>query len=396
MISAHQLPDVDANVLDTLQFEYGYAVVSSADNTYGLVDRDGRWVVAPDWLYLTCVSENFFIAENMQHRWGAINIEGSTLVEFLSVAEWNQSALFKHADPYEIIEPEEAESARMNMVETIKNVRNVRYRERIKKALGACKDSLAAMEGILEPHTSEFDLRQSGVWGRRVRLLRGKTTGFHRPSEGEVGYIGCCYPVSLDIFELSTEAPVNSLESCSQAAVGIPWCDLELLEDNANVSEARETVAGFKLKDATSLVSGSLRVIRDLLACVLGFLFVWLCVGLPGIGLNIIVNAIHKHDTIGPIIGVLCGVYIVVLLIKIVTNIIRNKSEYAVYALAQAYHDGVSFFVWNLGGFLIWLGIVLTYKGVANDWFALVWEVIAIGGILFMFKRLYSTNSSLV
>ncbi len=62
--------------------------------------------------------------------------------------------------------------------------------------------------------------------GKPSTEARDKTDGLLQPRTAETGRIGCYYPVSLSIFDLSTEAPVHGLPTQPDAAIGIPWRDL--------------------------------------------------------------------------------------------------------------------------------------------------------------------------
>ena len=115
------------------------------------------------------------------------------------------------------------------MIETIAAIWKQGFREKIRTAVEAALHkggSLAGLEGLFDDDTSERDLREGGVWGLPVTLLRSKTHGLLRPQAGGSGRIACYYPVGLSTFGLEVEAPISDLPSCPEASVGIPWRDL--------------------------------------------------------------------------------------------------------------------------------------------------------------------------
>lgn len=88
------------------------------------------------------------------------------------------------------------------------------------------QDSLASLEGVFDSNALTRDLEEAGVWFMPIRLLRDKSESLLHPKAGETGRIFAEYPVSLSIFDLSVEAPVEGLASAPQAIVGVQWRDL--------------------------------------------------------------------------------------------------------------------------------------------------------------------------
>jgi hypothetical protein len=96
---------------------------------------------------------------------------------------------------------------------------------RLKVKAALCDTSLASLMNCFDQTMGEKELRKSGIWGRKVVVLTDYK-GFIAIVPGQVGYIGCAYPVSLSMFELSIEAPVTFTISGQDLCRGIPWGDL--------------------------------------------------------------------------------------------------------------------------------------------------------------------------
>ncbi|OGR17968.1 MAG: hypothetical protein A2X81_15110 [Desulfobacterales bacterium GWB2_56_26] len=230
---------------DVWAFHYGTAVVQQAGNSlWGLIDKTGQWVLRPEWVSLERWSKHIIVAEDAELRWGAINDQGKFIVEFRSVEEWMiHPEVVKRLEGYEIGDSwsEDTETGkRRTLVKAIAEISKIDFRKKARRALLDCSTSLVGLEGVFDADTSERDLIEAGVWGQEVRLLRNKINGILQPGKGEMGRIGCYYPVGLSAFDLSLEAPVNGLAIQPEAAIGIPWRDLELIGAQAAKPEAEK------------------------------------------------------------------------------------------------------------------------------------------------------------
>lgn len=130
---------------------------------------------------------------------------------------------------FQALKADSEEETRQALIEVIAAIWKRGFRENIRQALAASLEkgeSLAGLAGIFDGDTSERDLREGGIWGLRVRLLRDKHTGILQPQAGESGRIVCYYPVGLSTFDLSEEAPVTGLSSHPDTSIGVPWSDL--------------------------------------------------------------------------------------------------------------------------------------------------------------------------
>jgi hypothetical protein len=90
--------------------------------------------------------------------------------------------------------------------------------------LAKAQPSLASLAAVFDS-PRESDLMQARLWGMRVRVLSDQG-GLFNIKAGDIGHIGCSYPVTLSTFGLMQEAPVTDLPSAAHAAVGIAWQDL--------------------------------------------------------------------------------------------------------------------------------------------------------------------------
>jgi len=215
-------------------FQHGTAVVLPAgDHRVGLIDKTGQWVLLPRWHNLQRWSRQVIVAETLEGHWGAVDVQGRVIVSFEHYSTWlDHPEVQERLADYRIgrswrNDPEE--EARRTVIEVIATIWKREFREKIRKALQSSLNeggSLAGLEGLFDGDTSERDLREGGIWGLEVVLLRDKTDGLLQPRTAETGRIGCYYPVSLSIFDLSTEAPVHGLPTQPDAAIGIPWRDL--------------------------------------------------------------------------------------------------------------------------------------------------------------------------
>ncbi len=378
---------------DVWAFGYGTAVAQLAGREfYGLIDKTGQWVLQAEWLYLNRWSERILVVEDAEHRWGAINVLGEVIVAFLPFAAWmTHPEMVKRLEDYRVgrswSDNPEAEK-RQTLIETIVAIWKTEYRESIRQAFQACQGSLGGLEGLFDADTTQLDLIETGVWGREIRLLRDKTTGILQPSKGETGRIGCYYPVGLSIFELSIEAPVNGLQSQPEAAIGIPWRDLALVESH-----------GEKLSEPVSSrwknIKRGISTAGDISAYLVGFFMLFVRVGVVGICLDVILKRAHDVPYAHAIPGLLCMAYLAITMWKIVAGLTRGNysRNVQVLVLAQAYQDSVRFFGWNFLGFATWVVFVLTFKNEVDGWFAFIWAFAATAGVTWLIKRILSVDS---
>ena len=219
---------------DVWGFNHGTAVVQPVGEArVGLIDKTGQWVLPPLWRTLRRESRRVIVAEDVAACWGALDAQGSVIVPFQPYADW-----LKHPDVCRRLDgrqtghswgSNEETEKRSAVIETIAAIWKQGFREKIRTAVEAALHkggSLAGLEGLFDDDTSERDLREGGVWGLPVTLLRSKTHGLLRPQAGGSGRIACYYPVGLSTFGLEVEAPISDLPSCPEASVGIPWRDL--------------------------------------------------------------------------------------------------------------------------------------------------------------------------
>lgn len=226
---------IPAQFDDVWGFDEGRAAARLAGEPFwGLIDKAGEWVLPAKWLDLELWEKDLIVLKDAEYRWGAVDSQGNTIVDFKSQDEWLlnpvTALLLSEYQAGKAWADNEQGMLRDIVIGGIKKIAKEQSRSRMREALNACKGSLAGMEGIFNSDTSERDLREAGVWGRQVRLLRGKKDGILQPAKGEEGRIGCYYPVGLSCFDLSVEVPVNGLPTQPEAAIGIRWRDLAFVD----------------------------------------------------------------------------------------------------------------------------------------------------------------------
>lgn len=215
-------------------FKYGSAVARLPDcDGLGLIDSAGQWVLPPMWRTITRCSQRVIVAEDAEGRWGALDAQGCVIVAFKPFADWlDHPEMRERLADYRIgrsRETDPEEEKRQTLIDVIETQLKREFREKIRRAVQSSMEaggSLAGMEGVFDGDTTETDLRQTGLWGMPVTLLRDKLDGVLQPSAGETGRIKCNYPVELSVFDLSVEAPVFGLSCHPEASVGIRWRDL--------------------------------------------------------------------------------------------------------------------------------------------------------------------------
>ena len=201
----------------------------------GLIDQAGKWKILPQWRRIVQESERVMVVQDVDDAWGALSPTGEVLLPLAPRSVW--AALPAVAVALQEVAARESKwpldrqaQADDAISDGVTAEWRRHWRAAVSKALAAGGDSLAHCAGLFDASTSERDLRTLGLWGQQVRLLADKTEGFLLPRAGEVGRIGAYYPVSLSCFDLRVEVPVNGLPTQPDAAIGIAWADLVLVE----------------------------------------------------------------------------------------------------------------------------------------------------------------------
>ena len=379
---------IPAQFDDVRGFDEGRAAAKLAGEPFwGLIDKAGDWILPAKWLDIEPWEKDLIVLEDAEHCWGAVDSQGNTIVDFKSQAEWLlnpvTALLLSEYQAGKAWADNEQGMLRDVVISGIRKIAKEQSRNRMREALSACCKGgfLAGMEGIFNADTSERDLRDVGVWGRQVRLLRDKKDGVLQPVKGEEGRIGCYYPVGLSCFDLSVEAPVNGLPTQPEAAIGIRWRDLEFVDAEGERQFADRTSAWDRLRQAASSATN---ISAHLLGAV--FLFFRLCI--VGITLYVILNGIYHIPLVSALLGALCAGYLLWIGFKVVQAILAKNKEKAGEVFVTAYADSRKFFWWNFGGFVVWLLLVLGFKGQIDPWFAPVWAALSSLGVLRMAHRI--------
>lgn len=377
---------------DVWAFDDGRAPAKPAGEPFwGLIDHSGEWLLPPKWRDLEPWEKDLIVLEDADHRWGAVDSRGSVIVDFKSQAEWRLSPvtaqLLSEYEAGKACADNEQGMLREVVIGGIRKIAKEQSRNRMREALRACKASLAGLEGIFNADTSERDLREAGVWGKHVRLLRAKQDGVLQPGKGEEGRIGCYYPVSLSCFDLSVEAPVNGLPVQPEAAIGIRWRDLAFVDSAGARQPANLTFAWHQLRQ-------SLAGAADLSAYLLGAIFVFFRLGMVGVTLHVILRRIYHIPWVSALPGLLCAGYLLWVAWQIIRAYRLQKKDLPGEIFATAYADSKYFFWWNIAGFLVWLLLLLASKGRLDPWWAPVWAILSSLGILRIAQRIRGITAS--
>ncbi|MDD2465089.1 MAG: WG repeat-containing protein [Desulfobulbus sp.] len=366
---------------DVWAFNYGTAEVQPKGSSFwGLINTSGQWVLQPEWAYLKRWSKRIIVAEDAKLRWGAINAQGKIIVEFRSLDDW-----MAHPEVIKRLEREEKRRSwsennetgkRLTLVETIAEIYKIEFRKKARQAFLDCSTSLVGVEGIFDADTSERDLKEVGVWGREVRLLRDKTDGILQPGKGETGRIGCSYPVGLSTFDLSVEAPVSGLATQPEAAIGIPWRDLELIRGQSGKTFLPD------------IVKNGIWAAWNMSTDLLSFLLLFIRMGVAGICLHVILRGVYKFPLVPAVPGLLCLGYFTVVVGKFVMETVRRNSFRAQEIQSRASADSKRFFWWNLLAFFGWAILVVLFKGKVDSRFVLIWALAACGSLVWMLWRI--------
>lgn len=394
-------PAIPAQYADVWGFQAGLAPVLQPDSVcWGLIDPAGQWVLAPRWRYLEVLDKDLIAVADLGDCWGAVNRQGETVVAFKPFSEW----LAIPEVAAELLEYTTIESAwpkdvprrqRQCVVEQIQRVAKTKFREQLRTAFATCSGSLAAMEGICGARTSERDLREAGIWGQEVRLLHAKTDGVLRPGQGEVGRIACYYPVTLSLFDLSVEAPVEGLATQPEAAIGIRWCDLERVAsvppgpepEPASAPPQAPPVSPVEARWQMLKVRGA--TLATVSAYLLAAFFVFIRIGVVGVALSIVLEGLHHWPLLGAVPRWLCVAFLLLLVVQLGRALWGGQLEAARTVFLQAAAASGKLFWWNFGGFVVWAVFLLAFKEAVAPWFAAVWAAGAVLELLKMSKRVW-------
>ena len=213
----------------------GAVVWPEAGGCCGLINPAGQWLLAPQWQRIVQESERVMVVQDTEDAWGAVSPAGEVLMALAPRASWVvqpdiAAALQSVAERESRWPLDRAKLADEVIADGVAAAWRRRWRAAICAALASGGENLGRCVGLFDAATSERDLRAVGLWGQRVRLLADKRDGLLRPIVGEVGQIGAYYPVGLSCFDLRVEAPVNGLPTQPEAAIGIPWAELALVD----------------------------------------------------------------------------------------------------------------------------------------------------------------------
>lgn len=204
-----------------------------APEKMGLINKEGKWVVHPAWRSVKTGRDGYFVVQNDDDCWGAIDGRGKIVIELRSRASWLQDAGYENVPMKPTRKMPWSKSKEQNeedvVLDCIAGVYHERLRPWVRAACLTPPYTLASLEGIFKRNTTETMLRNAGVWGLPIRVLQDKTTGILDVKAGETGRIGTFYPVGLSCFDLSLEAPVYGLASHPETIIGILWKNLEVI-----------------------------------------------------------------------------------------------------------------------------------------------------------------------
>ena len=377
---------IPAQFVDVRRFDDGRAAAILPGSLFwGLINQVGEWVMPPKWLDLEDWEKDLIVVEDAEHRWGAVDSQGNAVVEFKSQAECLlnpvTALLLSEYQSGKAWANNEQGMLRDVVISGIRKIAKEQLRSRGRAAFKACTGSLAGMAGVFNASSSEPDLREAGIWGKQVRLLKDKTDGILQPVKGEVGRIGCYYPVTLSCFDLSVEVPVNDLPTQPLAAIGIRWCDLALVNTEIPEPAAAQPSAWERLKQVSENVT-------NISAHLLGALFLFFRLGIVGIALHVILKGIYHVPLLSALPGDLCAGYLLWVGWLLAQALLAQKTQQLGEVFVTAYSDSQKFFWWNFAGFVVWFLLVLGFKGKLDPWFATIWAVLSSLGVLRMAQRI--------
>lgn len=218
-------------------FHHGLAQASTPEDPklFGLVNRVGDWMLAPQWAFITWSSPRFMTVLNDAKEWGAMGFrvdengrvigEAAIVLPLQSEEAWSEvfhQQLAREAQRRGMVSEPPDMSPTDRVMAAIERVAHDRAFQTVQ--LAKQDSSLARLAGVFDAAGTR-DLMMAGVWCMRVRVLRDQDKGF-RIRAGETGNIFTQYPVSLSTYDLNQEAPVMGLQSAPHAVIGVPWGDL--------------------------------------------------------------------------------------------------------------------------------------------------------------------------
>ena len=202
----------------------------------GLIDTRGAWAVAPQWRRIEAQTRRFFVVQDGAGDWGAVDGHGELIVALKPREIWKQSPGFSEIleqrpdkldklDKLDKADESDEREAEV-LIETVAREWHEAIRKKVRAALETPPYTLAGLDGVFDGDATQKDLRQAGLWGLKVRVLRDQSETILQPRAGEEGWLRSHYPVGLSCFDLSAEAPVCGLAAQPEAVLGVAWKDL--------------------------------------------------------------------------------------------------------------------------------------------------------------------------
>lgn len=187
------------------------ALIPGEPRRWGLIDIQGAVVVPPCWKNMSHLRHDF-IVEDFDGHYGVIDRDGAILLE-----------------PRQLTAEERGEGRDMDPWHDIRNTlqialnahaRNQEARKRIEAAPHGGLSGLVQLFGV---RTDQRELINAGIWGMRVEIVENRLWNGRDFKAGDTGMICWEYPVSGNIFDLGTEAPVMGLFGRDNQCLGVPW-----------------------------------------------------------------------------------------------------------------------------------------------------------------------------
>ncbi|NOT84978.1 MAG: WG repeat-containing protein [Methylococcaceae bacterium] len=197
-------------------FNSDHAFVRAENGLAGIIDKQGRYVIQPEWQDIDSFEEDFWLVENNLDQVGVLDQFGQLRLPFRAkVVELQAGHQFWIR--YRI-----AESQFVGLKDELATIIYLHWSELLQG-----QTCLSVMQGKLQNGAGKSALQHAGLWGRKVGLLvampeRGLALG-------AIGRIGWDYPNTASNYDLSLECPVSGLIPDRQYDVGIAWAHLKLL-----------------------------------------------------------------------------------------------------------------------------------------------------------------------
>jgi hypothetical protein len=210
----------------------------------GLIDTAGAWAIAPQWRRIDAQTRRCFVVQDAADQWGAVDDRGKLIVQLQPREVWLRDAWIAEAlatleqdDPLSPWKRPREERETEVLIDGIARQWHEQMGLWVKTAISTPPYTLAVLEGVFDNDARQRDLREAGVWGLRVRVLRDQTEGILQAKAGEEGRIDTCYPVGLSCFDLSMQAPVLGLAVQPGSVIGVQWKDLAVVS-----ADSREAI----------------------------------------------------------------------------------------------------------------------------------------------------------